>query len=252
LTATRGADASRRRPRGRGALIALAALLSFAFAGLCALGIWQVQRLHWKRDLIERVEARAHAEPVAAPGPERWSEVSAQRDEYRHVRLDGHFLPGHDTRVQALTRLGPGFWILSPFQTGGGAIVLVNRGFAPNDWPGDDLSDAPAQVTGLLRMSEPKGAFLRRNDPAAQRWYSRDAQAIAGAQGLGRVAPYFIDAEDIPGAETSGWPRAGLTVTQFSNNHLSYALTWFALALMVAGAGGYLAREESRSRAGLR
>ena len=44
-------------------------------------------------------------------------------------------------------------------------------------------------------MTEPGGGFLRRNDPAAGRWHSRDVRAIAAARGLDEVAPYFIDAE---------------------------------------------------------
>jgi surfeit locus 1 family protein len=35
-----------------------------------------------------------------------------------------------------------------------------------------------------------------------------------------------------------------LTVVRFRNNHLVYALTWFALAAMVAGAMAMLVRSE--------
>lgn len=241
---TGGGEADNRRAHRPAALIAFAALLTLAFAGFCALGIWQLQRLEWKRELIARVEARVHAPPVAAPGPAQWPELNARNSEYLHVRLRGEYLPGRDTRVQAVTTLGPGFWLLTPLQTDEGAVVLVNRGFAPADaTPAPPTG--PVVVTGLLRLSEPGGAFLRHNDAGAERWYSRDVQAIAAARGLTDVAPYFVDADAASGPQ---WPRGGLTVTHFSNNHLSYALTWFALALMVAGAGGYLAREESRLR----
>lgn len=252
------------QPRGRGkaALIVLLTGLTLAFAGFTTLGIWQLHRLEWKLDLIKRVESRIHATPVTAPAPAQWHAVSANRDEYRHVRLDGRFLPDHDTRVQALSTLGAGFWVLSPFQTTDGYIVLVNRGFVPGDWKGD-LATTATTVTGLLRLSEPGGAFLRHNDPAAGRWYSRDVHAIATAQGLNRVAPYFIDADASPGKAPGNsipppdsatlvrsaditWPRGSLTVTHFSNNHLGYALTWFALALMCAGAAVYVARDEWR------
>lgn len=244
------------RPRrGRAALAVLLSGLLLASAGFTALGVWQVHRLHWKLDLIARVDARIHAAPVAAPPPAQWPAVTAARDEYRHVLLHGRFLAGRDTRVKAVTDLGAGFWLLSPFRTDDGATVLVNRGFVPPDQSGVATSGvaAPArtEVTGLLRLSEPGGAFLHHNDPAAGRWYSRDTAAIAAARGLGTAAPFFID-EDAPssaptggtlGTDTSAWPRAGLTVVHFRNSHLSYALTWFALALMSAGAAGYVAGE---------
>ncbi|MGX7876913.1 SURF1 family cytochrome oxidase biogenesis protein [Mesorhizobium sp. ORM6] len=83
-------------------------------------------------------------------------------------------------------------------------------------------------------MSEPGGGFLRNNDAAGNRWYSRDVAAIATARGLtDNVAPYFVDAET---SGTGGWPRGGLTVVNFRNSHLVYALTWFTLAAMLAAA----------------
>jgi surfeit locus 1 family protein len=119
-------------------------------------------------------------------------------------------------------------------------------------------------VTGLLRMTEPGGAFLRHNNPGANLWYSRDVQAIAAARGLSHVAPYFIDAEASPNdanAPSAAAPEAalaaapeasaaaptvahaagatvaptpGLTVIHFPNSHLVYAITWYTLALMTA------------------
>ena len=79
-------------------------------------------------------------------------------------------------------------------------------------------------------MTEPGGGFLRANDPAANRWYSRDVAAIAAARGLGRTAPYFVDADAAP--NPGGLPVGGLTVVKFPDNHLVYALTWFALMLL--------------------
>jgi surfeit locus 1 family protein len=127
---------------------------------------------------------------------------------------------------------------MTPLARDDGTTVLVNRGFVPADkrdpaswWP---PGPRPVTVTGLLRMSEPGGAFLRANDPASDRWFSRDVAAISASRGLAKAAPYFIDAERAPGE--SGPPFAGLTVIAFSNNHLVYALTWGALALMAAAA----------------
>ncbi len=92
-------------------------------------------------------------------------------------------------------------------------------------------------------MTEPQGRFLRSNDPAQDRWYSRDVAAIAATRALTGVAPYFIDAE--AGTDPEAWPRGGLTVLDFPNNHLVYALTWFSLALMLAGATLYNVRQRN-------
>lgn len=221
---------------GRGRrLIALAAA-ALVFAGLCALGVWQLERRAWKLDLIARVDARVHAAPAAAPDPADWPAVSAARDEYRRVTVRGTFDNAKETLVQAVTELGPGYWVMTPLKADQGFTVLVNRGFVPPEEmaPATRAAGQPAgetTVTGLIRISEPHGGFLRANQPAAGRWYSRDVAAIAAAKGLGPVAPYFIDADATP--NTGGWPRGGMTVIHFRNSHLSYALTWFGLAAMV-------------------
>lgn len=243
-------------PRRTVARLVLLAGLALAFIGFIVLGLWQIERRAWKLDLIQRVEARIHAAPVAAPGPGQWPSISAARDEYRRVVVEGHFLPTHAVRVQALTEIGPGYWWMVPLRRDDGTVVLVNRGFiAPEVTPDslrvmDDRSRQSA--TGLLRLSEPGGGFLRRNAPAQDRWYSRDVQAIADARQLTRVAPYFIDADRDPAmpanmADGRSGPVGGLTVVRFNNNHLQYALTWFALALMVVAAAWLVWREKPRA-----
>jgi surfeit locus 1 family protein len=209
-------------------------------AALLALGIWQIERRAWKLDLIDHVEQRVHAAPVSVPAAASWSSINAADDEYRHVTVRGRFLHHRETSVQALTIDGPGYWVVTPLQIADGSIMLVNRGFVPSEHrdPATRSEGNPSgevAVTGLLRVSEPGGRVLRTNDAAADRWYSRDVAAIAAARGLSHVAPFFIDADDAP--NPGGWPRGGLTVISFPNNHLVYALTWFSLAVMLAGAG---------------
>lgn len=242
-----------RKPRSLAVRLTLAFVALILFSGFIALGTWQLYRLQWKLALIERVEQRVHAAPVTAPGQDRWSQVTAASDEYRHVRVTGTYLSQFSAKVQAATELGSGYWLLTPLRTEDGSIVFVNRGFIA---PGTDIrqtdslpNDAVVSVTGLLRISEPGGAFLRHNDPAENRWYSRDVQALAASRKLSAVAPYFIDADanGESGAVPSIRPVGGLTVISFHNNHLVYALTWYALALMVAGAAFWVVRDARRA-----
>lgn len=221
----------------------IAATLGFAW-----LGTWQVERRAWKLDLVARVDARIHAPATPAPGPDRWTNISAANDEYRHVSISGNFLHEKRTLVQASTELGTGYWVLTPMQLPDGNLVLINRGFVATAAPTEKPANSQT-ITGLLRLSEADGRALRRNDPAAQRWFSRDVAAIAAAQGLTpeRVAPYFIDADAEQDAPP-GAPVAGLTVVSFYNHHLVYIFTWYTLALMSAAAALYLFRQGRRSR----
>jgi surfeit locus 1 family protein len=234
-------------PRRRRSLFGLATLTILAAAlmlGFVALGIWQVERLAWKRALIVRVDARLSAAPVAA------RRAADPDDAYRRVTLHGVFLHAQAVFVRATTERGAGYWVMTPLLGDRGFTVLVNRGFVP---PAIRASgqfakpSGPVTITGLLRITEPKGGFLRANDPATDRWYSRDVAAIAAASHLrGPVAPYFIDAG--AGSDPVALPVGGLTIVRFPNNHLAYAATWFALAAMVVAAYIALMRWEWISR----
>lgn len=250
-------SAAKTAPRHAGLLAVCAALV---FAVFASLGTWQIARLFWKLDLIARVDQRVHAQAVPAPKPEQWSQLNASDDEYRRVHIEGSFVSGQDTLVLAVTERGSGFWVITPLRVADGPVVLVNRGFIPTEFaqtvaPAVNDSNKRSNITGLLRMDQPGGAFLRQNDPVNHRWYSRDVQAIAKASGLPPVAPYFIDA-DASSAPSTGFstdtadavPLGGLTVIAFHNSHLVYAITWYVLAAMVAGASWYFYRTQRRLR----
>lgn len=211
------------------------------FCGFVALGTWQVHRRAWKLDLIERVNQRVNATPVAPPVKAQWPTVG-KNDEYTHVCLSGEYLHDRETYVQAVTERGPGFWLITPLKRADGNYVLINRGFITAEQKSPTSRDKAqlagvVQVCGLLRLTEPGGGFLRHNDLAQAHWYSRDVVAMATMQDLSvlNVAPYFIDADASP--NPGGVPVGGLTVIRFHNSHLVYAITWYGLALLTLVGG---------------
>ncbi len=240
-----------RQIRVREALLLFLALV--LFASFCTLGTWQLQRRAWKLDLITHVETQLAKAPVPAPGPGAWPSIS-RGQEYLPVTVSGHFLHGREALVQAMTRYGSGYWLLTPLTTDRGFVILVNRGFlqAEQRDPATRREAQPAgrvELTGLLRLTEPDGRVLQANDPGADRWYSRDVRAIGATRGLEpqTLAPYFVDAGEA--SNSDGGPIGGLTVVHFRNPHLGYALTWYTLALMTA-LGTWLAlRERSKPEA---
>ncbi|MGO7988031.1 SURF1 family protein [Rhizobium leguminosarum] len=220
-------------------------------AALSALGTWQVERLAWKRDLVARVDQRVHAPPVPAPARADWEKVNATDDEYRRVTAAGTLANDKETLVYASTTLGPGYWVMVPLTLADGTSILVNRGFVPTDRRDpatrrEGQPSGPVEITGLMRMTEPKGSLLQSNDVAADRWYSRDVAAIAEKRGVSGPAPYFIDADAT--ANPGGLPVGGLTVIAFPNNHLLYAITWYGLAAMVLALLVFVLRGERATR----
>lgn len=211
---------------------------------LCGFGFWQVERLAWKNGLVAMVSERAGQPANPLPPESDWGGLTWEGDEYRRVTVTGRFR--HDLEVHVFTSLndsrfdvsGPGYWVLTPLALGNGATVIVNRGFVPdrNKDPAtrpEGQVDGEVTVTGLIRMPETGGQFTPDTDEAVGVWYIRDPAAIAKARDLDRVAPFFVDADVTP--NPGGLPIGGTTRITFRNDHLGYALTWFGLALSLAG-----------------
>jgi surfeit locus 1 family protein len=214
-----------------------------ALAVLVALGVWQLERRAWKENLIARITARAYGEAEPIPAAREWPRWSAEGDEYRRVRVTGTFLNEDEVPVHGLLSGGPGrplqgYYLLAPLRLADGAVVIVNRGFVPTELR--DPARRPASqpqadvtVTGLMRAPERHSWFLPENDPARNEWFVRDPAAVAAAKGLDRVAPFLLDADPAP--NPGDWPKGGQTRLAIPNDHLQYALTWFGLALTLAG-----------------
>ena len=198
-----------------------------------ALGIWQLQRLEWKTNLIAERQAAAHAPPV--PLPKTLDE--ARPLEFRPVIAEGVFLNDKELFLGATAPGGgsPGFQIVTPLRLQDGPVVFVNRGFIPSALKNPEKRAAgqlagPVRVAGLLRLPHGRpGWLVPDNRPDLNYWFWVDPPAMAEAAGLSDVLPFYIDANATP--NPGGWPKGGITRIDLPNDHLQYAITWFALAV---------------------
>jgi surfeit locus 1 family protein len=220
---------SRVRPRLAPTLFTIPVVL------ICiALGVWQLQRLDWKRGLIAQREAAVAAAPVSAPR----TLAEARSMEFRPVVEDGVFVSDKELYLNATGPRGDaGFHVLTPFRGEDGRIVFVNRGFVPTALrdpvkrPSGQLAGT-VHLRGLLRVPPEKkpGWFVPDNRPDINYWFWIDLPAMVAADHLSSadVAPFYIDADTT--ANPGGWPQGGTTPLALPNNHLQYAITWFSLA----------------------
>lgn len=227
-------------------------LTAAGMALLVGLGLWQVERLHWKRALIATIKARVAAPAVTVPAEAEWPGFDVTAFEYRRLRLTGTFHHGREFHYFTQADDGtPGYDIVTPLALASGGVVLVDRGFVPAERKdpqtrGAGQIEGVAAVVGIARAPQSRGSFTPADDPARNIWFTRDPQAMAKAAGLGPVAPFYVEADATP--NPGGWPKGGRTRLQVSNRHLQYALTWFGLAgaLLVI----YLLYHRGRGRIG--
>jgi surfeit locus 1 family protein len=218
----------------------------FALAGvaiLIGLGVWQLERKAWKENLIATLNSRLAASPGDLPPRDRWLTLKENEAEFRRVAFPAEFLGEEALVYTAGSPLrpdvkGPGYWVFTPAQLAGGSIVVVNRGFIPIDRkdPATRTEGAPhgsVDIVGVIRWPEPRGSFTPPDDPKDNVWYLRDPNAIAASKKWLTAAPFYIDQESpVP---PGGVPMPGKLEVHLPDNHLEYAITWFGLALALAG-----------------
>jgi surfeit locus 1 family protein len=214
------------------------------FAILVGLGIWQLDRKVWKENLIAVVTARLSQAPQDLPPPAGWPHLVQGDNEFRHVAFPAEFLPGEEALLYSAGSAfrpdvqGPGYWVFAPARLPGGSIVVVDRGFVPLGAK-DPASRAAAtpkgivDITGVLRWPETRGLFTPADELKNNVWYLRDPDAMAKAHHWGEVAPFYVE-QELP-VPDSGLPKPGKLTVALPDNHLQYALTWFGLALALAG-----------------
>lgn len=202
-----------------------------ALAVLIGLGSWQLERLEWKEGLIAKRVAGLAAPAIAM------SEVPAdwRAAEFRRVRAKGRFLHGREMLLVSKTRRGrAGYHVVTPLELVDGATVLVNRGWVPLDLKasGTRPQGQPSGVVTLdavLRAGGRPSPWTPDNDPAKGVWHYLDVPAMAKQAKLKDVKSFVVEAGPAP--NPGGYPVGGQTRTALTNNHLQYAITWYALAV---------------------
>ena len=209
-----------------GRLIGALGLGVLGVAILMSLGIWQMQRLAWKEAILGEIAARILAAPVdlpLAPDPEDHP--------YLPVALEGRFDPGYVRVLVSQKGMGAGYRILSALETPEGRRVLVDRGVIPVAAQMPEAGGAPVSVIGNLHWPQERDRYTPANDLAANIWFAREVPVLAEHLG---AEPVLVIAREISPTEAPIQPLP-VGIDTIPNDHLSYAVTWFSLAVVWLG-----------------
>jgi surfeit locus 1 family protein len=219
------------RPTFFGALFSL-----IGVAILVWLGVWQLQRLTWKENLLAHIAA-LKTEP-ARP----LSVVLASGDtDFVRVSLDCPDLMSRPRlKLYGVQdgQIGSRLMTACPIAAGAAGSVLVDLGFQPDGPCAQGKPPAPfsGPLIGILRHPDAKTFVTPPNDPAQNLWYSRDLTAMAAALHAESPAAAFVALERGPAFPgTACQPTRYAPPDDLPNNHLSYAITWFGLAAALVG-----------------
>jgi surfeit locus 1 family protein len=192
-----------------------------AFTTLFTLGVWQLQRLQWKNNLIAAVQ---HGQSLPALGT---LPVDLNGLEYRKVMLTGTFM--HDKAMHLVGQRmdsAPGFFIITPLTLeDDGRIILVNRGHSPSNR--ESRPEGVQTVEGIIRPQRPRRPFMPDNVPDKNLWFFEDIAGMSQAAGVD-ISPVVV--EQVGPAQKDVYPVPGNGNITLRNDHLNYAITWFSLA----------------------
>ena len=143
---------------------------------LIGLGVWQLQRLHWKEGLIAEIETRTKGEPI---GLDQAIAIAREgRDpSYYRVNVEGRFDHAKELYLYAVSEGRAGWHVITPLTTGDGEVVLIDRGFVP-----DELKNPASRAQGRDRAARsPSPASCASRRPKAPSPPTMSSEPIAGS-----------------------------------------------------------------------
>lgn len=203
--------------------------------GMLALGTWQLNRLQWKNELQATLDKRIEEPVLKEPLPEKPVEDLM----LRYIRLKGKFLHSHEIHI-----LGKydgrklGYHILTPFLTSSGKYYLVNRGWVPKEkidreTRKETLIPRRMVVKGIVHPGEMVRMkfLLPENIPEKGQWLWVEIPQIKDFL----KTKANIDIEPFVVQQTNDYrdlalPKKVKMNFRLRNDHLEYAITWYALA----------------------
>lgn len=204
-----------------------------AFAVLLMLGTWQLQRLQWKNDIISSFEARSLAPAIAPPA----ADMLTDNYEFRRLELVGSFAHDQELYITGKTYEGnAGFHVVTPMTLTDGRIIMVNRGWVSEDYRDPakrtfSLVSGQVTVDAILRMPGQKGYFVPENEPDNGFWFTVNPQQMITHLGLADSGITAFYADSLRTSDVVTLPIAAKTELNLRNAHLSYAMTWYGIAL---------------------
>jgi len=191
---------------------------------LIGLGMWQLERLTWKEEILADIDARLLSGPVPFS-----LFVTEAADEYSRVTVAGT-PTGEELHVLVSgTEAGTGYRVISRFETDLGAI-LVDQGLLAIDNKDASPLIAPMEVTGTLLWPDDQNSSTPDPDLAANIWFARKLERMATAL---EAQPFMIIATRTTPADPRLTPLP-VNTASIKNDHLLYAVTWFSLAFVWA------------------
>jgi surfeit locus 1 family protein len=201
----------------------------------CWLGVWQLHRYHYKRDLLNTYQQRLSTAPVAL------KQITEIKDsQFQRVVTAGEYLNQHTMLVQNRFYHGQlGYEVLTPLQIAGEkSLLLVDRGWIQkpmqaNTLPTLEKVRGQQRAQGYIKLLNEHVFILGKNilDSHASTVVMQKIDLAEIGRITGQTFYPFILRLDADQAH--GYVRDWVITAMIPERHMAYAVQWFALALIV-------------------
>ncbi len=221
-------------------------LVLVAVGFFITLGLWQLRRANHKATDNSLIKTRLKQSPLQFEKIKEVYDLSVPKEDpdsatYRQVKVAGTYDIAQEVLIRNRSYNGqPGYHLLTPLKVSDSRALLIERGWIPtnaNDPP--IMTAAPpkgeVELVGVLlpAQSQPKG-FIGAKDPPSGKltkvfWV--DIKRLQ-AQMSYRLEPIYLRliSQNPP---QSNLPLVAPLPSINSGSHLSYAIQWFAFAIIL-------------------
>lgn len=188
----------------------------------CTLGFWQVKRLHWKENLIAKIDQAYQVDAANNPVTESQI-VSLGKDSFIRGSFKGRFDFGEAFKLMGQIDDGKQTsHLMLPLVVSQDLTILVDLG---PDLKLPQHNTGEGVITGLLKNAPEPNRFTPDNHPHQEIWYSINTDQLQ----IKNLKPFVI----LP--ETTPWQNYEAHKPELRNSHLQYAIFWFTMAALIAG-----------------
>ncbi len=210
------------------------AMFFVLFCLLVYLGTWQLFRLDWKLNLIEKIENNIKHPPVPFEDLIQHIHNDYEDIEYRKVQLKGKIEQSNRLRLVSKMYGGAqGYHLLVPFKLNSGSLVLVNLGWVPNRVDVQDvyIPDSEVILTGMVLKGYKNSSFTPLNNYSTNELFFVDTKEVSKTYNWINLWPFYVSKIENHAAFRE-YPVIDKPNISLRNFHLQYAITWYLLALI--------------------
>ena len=186
-----------------------------------ALGCWQLVRLEWKNELLNKIDVSLKKEPVDL--------IAKRHEDYLKIKTSGFIDFEKQIYLYSLNEKGvPGFNVINPIIINN-ENFLLNRGWIPFDKKNTQEINTfdDKIILGTLKKQTKASKFKPVNDIENNYWFTLDRNDILKYTNK-KFSPFVIYLNN-----NLELPKPRIITVNIPNSHKKYAITWFSLALSI-------------------